>query len=461
MQLTGKTRKQLVIQNLLYYGLLIVIFGLLAWMSVRYSAQSDWSAGGRNSLSEASRVVLEQLPGPVEVSAFIGEDEITRRAIRELLTRYQRYKRDLNLSFINPDTDPARVRALGISSAGELLIDYRGKTERLQQLSEQTFTNALQRLARDEERWVVFLSGHGERDPYSQANHAFSEFTRRLTDKGFNVQTHSLLENPVIPDNTHVLVIADPRSNYLPGEVEQVGQYLEMGGNLLWLAEPGNLAGLQRLADALGFSLLPGVIVDAATQTFGVSKPDFALVLNYPYTPITPDFAQFTLFPQAAGLNVYAQSSLGLQPKTFLQTLPRSWTETGPIEGTITFDENSDETSGPVTLGVSLTRLPVNNDTGSDNDPANREQRVVVIGDNDFLSNTFLGNGGNLELGLNIFNWLSHDDRFIDIKPVSAPDTQLQLSGIQVMVIAILFLIVLPLGFVVTGMAIWLKRRKK
>lgn len=460
MQLTGKTRKQLVIQNLIYYGLLIAVSGLLAWLSVRYHFQSDWSAGSRNSLSEASRIVLEQLPGPVEVSAYIGEDEVIRQAIRELLARYQRHKHDLTLNFINPDTNPAKVRTLGISSAGEMLIDYQGKTERLQQLSEQTLTNALQRLARDEERWVVFLSGHGERDPYGQANHAFSEFTRRLTDKGFHVQSLSLLENTAIPDNTHVLVIADPRIDYLPGETQQVNRYLETGGNLLWLAEPGKLAGLQPAAEMLGFSLLPGTIVDAATQTLGVNQPDFALVLNYPYTPITPDFAQFTLFPQAAGLHVHPQNPLELQSQTFLQTLPRSWTETGPIEATVTFDENSDETSGPVTLGISLNRTSGDNSRDLGN-ISKHEQRVVVIGDSDFLSNAFLGNGGNLELGLNIFNWLSLDDEFIDITPVSAPDTQLQLTGIQVMAIAILFFIALPLAFVTTGVTIWLKRRKK
>lgn len=457
MRLTGRTRKQLVMQNLLYYSLLPVMFGLLAWLSVRYSWQSDWSAGGRNTLSGASLAVLEQLPGPVEVSAFIGEDEATRQAIRELLARYQRHKRNLSLAFINPDTNPARVRALGIVSGGELLIDYRGRTERLQQLSEQTLTNALQRLARDEERWIVFLSGHGERDPYGQANHAFSEFSRRLSDKGFHVQTHSLLENPAIPGNTHALIIADPRSAYLPGEIEHIARYLQTGGNLLWLVEPGSLAGLQPLADALGFSLLPGTIVDAATQTYGIEQADFALVLSYPYTPITPDFAQFTLFPQAAGLKLHGENPLGLRSQTFLQTLPRSWTETGPIEGTVSFDENSDETPGPVTLGVSLRRSLGGTGAG---DTSGQEQRVVIIGDSDFLSNAFLGNGGNLQLGLNIFNWLSHDDQFIDIAPVSVPDTQLQLSDAQVVTIAILFFLVLPLGFVATGLAIWLKRRK-
>jgi ABC-type uncharacterized transport system involved in gliding motility auxiliary subunit len=461
MRLTGKTQTQLLLQNLLYYGLLFIIFVLLAWLSLRYSIQSDWSANNRNSLRETSQATLQQLPGPVAITVFIGEDELTRKAIRELVARYQRHKNDLDLVFINPETNPTRARALGVAESGELMIEYGGKTERLQHLTEQTFTSALQRLARGEERWAVFLTGHGERDPYGQANFAYSEFTRRLTDKGFQVITHTLLENASIPDNTHVLVIADTRSDYLPGEIAIIKKYLEDGGNLLWLTEPGETGSLQTIGTQLGISLLPGVIVDASTEVFGIGQPDFAIVMNYPNTPITANFSQYTLFPQAAGLNIDAQNILGLTPKIFLQTLPRSWTETGPITGTIQFDENTDEISGPITLGVLL-----ETDTGHahthehDNPDSQNVQRIAVISDADFLSNAYLGNGGNLELGLNVFNWLSRDDILIDIKPVSAPDTQLTLSDTQLIVIAILFLVALPLGFIVAGISIWLKRRR-
>ncbi len=461
-------QRKLLFQNIIYYLLLVLVVGMLGWLSVRYSTQFDWSASNRNTLSDSSRVVLDQLAGPVKVSVYIGEDEVTRNAIRELVERYRRYKNDLNLDFINPDLNPAQARALSIGSAGELLIEYQGKQERLQQLSEQNFTNALQRLLRSGERWIVFLSGHGERDPNDVANHALSDFARRLSDKGFNIQVLSLLEQAEIPDNTHVLVIASPQTNYLDGEVKLIKEYLERGGNMLWLLEPDNLFGLEALAEYIGISQLPGKVVDATTQLFGISQPDFALVLNYPQTPVTPDFAQFTLFPQAAGIRYDAQvDQLGFSEQAFLQTLPRSWTETGPISGRIQYDENTTEVLGPVTLGLSLSRViekPETDPDRLDNNEARSStggQRVAVVGDGDFLSNAYLGNGGNLELGLNIINWLSHDDDLIDIKPVSAPDTQLQLSNVQLIVIAVLFLLVIPFGLVSAGLIIWLRRRKK
>jgi hypothetical protein len=188
----------------------------------------------------------------------------------------------------------------------------------------------------------------------------------------------------------------------------------------------------------------------------GISAPDFALVTSYPPTPLTPGFSQFTLYPQAAALVTAADAgALDFNAQPFLRTGARSWTETGRIEGAVGFDDHTEERAGPLTLGLALSRPLGAASAGA----SKQEQRVVVVGDGDFLSNSFLGNGGNLELGLNIFNWLSHDDRFIDIAPVSAPDAQVELSTTGIVVIASLFLLALPLGLLAAGLTIWLRRR--
>ena len=86
---------------------------------------------------------------------------------------------------------------------------------------------------------------------------------------------------------------------------------------------------------------------------------------------------------------------------------------------------------------------------------------MVIVGDADFLSNQYLGNGGNLEIGTNLINWLSHDDRLIAISPRPAPDTRLELSAYSQYTIAFTFLLVLPLVLLASGVRIWLKRRKR
>ena len=84
----------------------------------------------------------------------------------------------------------------------------------------------------------------------------------------------------------------------------------------------------------------------------------------------------------------------------------------------------------------------------------------MVVGNGNFLSNTFLGNGGNLDLGVNIVNWLAGDDSLITIQPRSAADSRLEIDPVTLYLIAFSFLLALPLAFMITGAVIWWRRRK-
>jgi ABC-type uncharacterized transport system involved in gliding motility auxiliary subunit len=457
MQITRSSRRQLQLQNLMFVAGLLIFMGLLAWLSTRYSFDADWSSSGRNTLSIDSRQLLDEMPDPIHVTAFATENALVREHIGDLIGRYQRYKANVELTFVNPDAEPDRVRELGITLDGELLLAYQGRSEKVQSLSEQTLTNSLLRIARQKQRRVSFLSGHGERDPLGQANHDLGKFGQLLEQKGIVLDTLKLAETADIPADTNLLVIADPRVALLPGEIQLVHRYLQAGGNLLWLVEPGAIAGLDPVAEALGIEFLPGTIVDATTQLFGIDNPAFALIPDYPMHPITREMTSLTLYPQAAALDVSAPQEWQAEP--LLTTLDRAWTEIGPISGTIRFDEDSDERMGPLDIGFAFSRMKNKKDSGDGEGGA--EQRVIVIGDSDFLSNAYLGNGGNVELGLNLFNWLNHDDQFITVTARTASDVNLELGKTAQIIIGFGFLFGMPLLLLGSGVAIWWRRRNR
>ena len=51
-----------------------------------------------------------------------------------------------------------------------------------------------------------------------------------------------------------------------------------------------------------------------------------------------------------------------------------------------------------------------------------REQRIIVVGNGAFLANVYSGNGGNLDLGINMVNWLANEERLITVQPRAAKD---------------------------------------
>ncbi len=449
MKISRKLHQLIRLQNIIFTLLFLGAMGLLAWLSTQYTAQSDWTANAKNSLSQPSIQLLDTLNQPVEITAYVSENEILRQQISELIAKYAHHKIDISLNFINPDMRPDQAREEGITSDGELVIRYNGKRESLQQLNEQAFTNALQRLANREQRWVVFLSGHGERSPAGNSNFDLGMFANELKNKGINSQTINLASNPSIPNNTSLLVIADPQTTLLNGEVSLIEQYLASGKPLLLLSEPNQATPIEPLTTQLGIRLLPGTVVDATTQLFGIDEPTYALVTQYPNHLATQHLQAMSLFPGAAGLSVASTSKYTVEP--LLSTLERSWTETGPIEGQIKFDPDTDEQQGPIIIGYTLSHT---NELG-------KQQRMAVIGDADFLSNTFLGNGANLDLGLGLVQWLNHDDSFINIPAKTAPDTALNINDTWSLIFGLGFLFILPSVFIITGLIIWIKRKKR
>jgi len=447
MRSNRKSRFQLRLASTSFVVLLLIVVGMLMWLSRDYHWQFDWTHNHRNTLSEASRSLLKTLDKPVLITAFARDAAGVRQNIAELIARYQKYKPDIALDFVNPDTDPARVRAAGVRLDGELVIEYSNRKENLSQLSEEAFTNALARLGRGGERWVVFVTGHGERSPDRQANFDLSSWAGQLTKRGLKTRSIALGGNTAIPQNTTVLVIASPRVKFLAGEIKQIEQYLARGGNLLWLADPGPLQNLDRVAESLGVEFQRGVVVDPASQSLTGTAANFIVITHYGTHPVVQGFDLMTVFPEAAGLNV--QAPTGWEQQVILDTAPSSWIETGAQTDKLRFDPGQD-IHGPVNIAVSLTRKL-----------EDREQRVAILGDGDFLSNTFLGNGGNLELGMNLVNWLGSDDAYINVPVRTAPDLNLTLAHSAQISIVFGFLVLLPVGLLASGITIWWRRRKR
>lgn len=453
MRLNRSTRRRLWFQHLLFLLLFGGVIGLLAWLSARYPIQADWTASGRNTLSTASQALLTRLDRPIRVTAYVRDRSPLRESIIRLMGRYQRYKPDITLHFVNPDLLPDQVRQHDISVDGELYVEYGGRGEKLPHPGEQALTQTLQRLSRTQDRAVVFLEGHGERKPQGVANHDLGAFGRELEKIGIQARPLDLAKALQVPADTATLFIASPQTPLLPDEIRVVLDYVQKGGHLLWLLEPGDSVGLPALAALLGITMLPGVIMDAETPRLGIKHPAFIPIVDYGPHPITTPLRSPTLLPQAVALDV--QPSSNWQAAVLLESQSSSWTETGSLEGPLQFDPDSTERSGSLIVGVALFRpKPAANGSVA-------QQRVVILGDGDFLSNTYLGNGANLELGLNILNWLVLDEALIMIPPRVVPDPRLNLSEGALAWLAMVFLVVLPAGLIASGWLIWFYRRRR
>jgi ABC-type uncharacterized transport system involved in gliding motility auxiliary subunit len=463
MKISPHKHQQIRLKNGLITLALLCLLGTLAWLSTRYHAETDITANAGNSLSQASQKLLGSLPDKIQLTAYIKKDPSLRSQIAQLVARYKRHKANLALTFIDPDSQPEKTRELNIDAAGIIIVEYQGRTEKLHFIDESSLTNALLQLANADERWVTFLTGHGERSPDGIANFDLGQFGKELDRRKIKAQSINLATMPDIPGNSALLVLTAPAVPLLAGELDLVKRYIRQGGNLLLLTDPGNHQ-LDALQQLLGLRQLPGTLVDSKSKLYGINDPSFVLASDYLPHPITQGFQTITVYPVTAALEISEETDF--VPAELLKSASQSWTETGPIAGKIVFDADGDEKQGPIAFAYALTRPSTS--SGQDSHESSRraqgktiEQRIVVVGDGDFLSNAYIGNVGNLDMGLRMINWLIHDDRFINIPAKIASDKRLQLSQISVAIIGFGFLLVIPLLLMGTGVYIWRKRKQR
>ena len=454
----------LLLRNIAFTALLLAAAVVLYQLAAHHPLQWDMTQNTSNSLDAGSVEVLKQLPGEIRLTVYAtGQDARlgnVRKQIRDFVTLYKRYKPDIRLAFIDPVKQPEEARKVNIQVNGEMLVEYGGRIEHLTTLNEQMLTSALLRLAHSKNQLLMYLDGHGERRLDGAANHDLGEFGKRLQQNGFRISPLNLTLAQDVPGNASMLVITQPQVDLLPGEVDKLLRYIAGGGNLLWLVDAEPLHGLEHLAEKLGLLLTPGIVTDHAAEEMR-APANWALGAGYPPHPITHNFNLITVFPSARAIGWEGNGEW--QHTTLVEAAPRGWVSSRMQQGRqlptqsagspsnvsqLRFDKNRD-VPGPVAIELALQR--------NIND---RDQRIVVVGSGSFLANAYSGNGGNIDLGVNMVNWLANEEKLIAIQPRAIKDGAITLSKTWLTLISGGFLLLLPALLILVGGVLWWRRRQ-
>jgi len=425
----------------------LAVAGGLFQLAARYPIQWDVTQNALNSLEPGSVEALSLLKGPVKITVYVTEQDAQlgdmRKLIREFISLYQRYKSDISLRFVDPVKEPEEMRKASIKGNGEMVVEFAGRTEHVTTLNEQTLSGALLRLAHNRDQLLMYLTGHGERKLDGAANHDLGEFGGRLKQLGYHTSSLNLAVAQDIPANASMLVVTHPQVKMMPGEVKKLLRYIDNGGNLLWLVDAEPLRGLEPLAEKLSLTILPGIVIDPAAQDMNAPL-NWTLGSGYPPHSITRDFDLITVFPDARALSVDQNDAW--ETHMLVEGAAQGWVSDHGISKRM--NKNLD-IPGPANLAITFQRN-INN----------HEQRIIVVGSGAFLANVYSGNGGNLDLGINMVNWLADEERLITVQPHAAKDGKIILSRNQLSAMSVSFLILLPLLLVFMGALQWWRRKR-
>ena len=85
--------------------------------------------------------------------------------------------------------------------------------------------------------------------------------------------------------------------------------------------------------------------------------------------------------------------------------------------------------------------------------------QLVVFGDSQFASNTYLRYGGNWDLFMNTVNWLIGDERLVTIRPKDPEDQTVYITQRQSKRMALVVKIIVPVVVFLFGGWVMIMRR--
>ena len=453
-------------------SVLVVLAIMVAvnYLSARQNKRWDLTTNKQNSLSEQTIKVLKGLDAPVKFTVFDKQTELDR--FRGRLDAYGYESKQVSADYIDPDTRPIVAKEFDVQQYGTVVIDYKGRRERVTSDSEQDLTNGLIKAISGKERSVYFLEGHGEKDPMRTERDGYSAVADSLKRDNYKVDKLVLAQQKDVPADATAVIVAGPTSDLLPEEVEALKRYLSKAGKLMVLIDPAiaasknpELPNLQAVIKDWGVELGKNVVVDISGAT---NEPSIAVAASYPTHPITDRFATLTVYPLARSVEPVSGGVNGHTAQPIVQTSQRSWAESDLATLTsdkgVAMEPEKGDKAGPVTIGVAVSApseppAPAAGQPAPAADAPKPETRVVVFGDSDFPTNAYGGVAGNPNLFANAVNWLSQQENLIAIRPKAAQDRRVAMTARQQTMVFLTSIFLMPAIVFAAGIYTWWRRR--
>lgn len=312
---------------------------------------------------------------------------------------------------------------------------------------------------------ILFLSGNNETGITDKNDRGYSEILsnkerrRAMINEGFDVDTINL-DKQDMPGKADILVIADPTVSLTAVTLAKVKQYIEQGGNLLILTNPGRQSVINPVLSGLGVQVKPGMLVNPDKDH---SQDQIVASYSAVSRSIDDNVAQLQdakikVVLKGASALIYDKSSpFEIQP--LLQSPSTGWNKVAPINvnaPALAFNAAEGDEKGVFPVSLTLKRK-VNG----------KEQRIIVSGDADYISNVQFANierRMRLEKQYSVdllFRWLSNGQfPMLDTRP-EPKDVNITATKEQISAMIIVFKFILPAVMVLIGAIILFKRRNK
>ena len=431
--------------------------------------------------SSQAMAVVDQLQRPVRLTYFYRGQDPEGRRIKDVLEVMGRRNSLLQVRTVDPDREPSLAQSYGVRASNAGILEAEGRKLLIQTTDESDIAIGIQRVLREKVITACFLEGHNEfpmdnfefhthvegiaghshGDASSKliqtAGHGIGRLRRALEAQGYETRKVILATSPSVPENCQVLIIANPRTTFLPAESAALEAYLQRGGSLFAMFDLGFVPEprLAAVIEKLGVRLAQEAAVDPLSHYS--TDAEMVAVTVYDQNPMTANVSM-TFYPGIRPL-IPVQPKPGIKVAPLFSSSRDSYTR--PVQP-VGVREAGESTSAPRSrtdvIGPRLLAVAAEGQLpGAASDSP--RFRAVIVGDGDFASNSFLPYLSNGDLAMAMVRWLVREERSTAVATRIPVPPMILLSGAQMKGIFLMVEVLLPSLVIALGAMVWWRRR--
>jgi hypothetical protein len=480
-------RARIALNVLLQTVLAGILLCLVNYYAFNHYRRWDFSGNDKFALSSQTRQLLKTLRRPLKIIIVFTPDVPVYNNVTGLLKECQYASRGkIEIETVNPYRNFTRARELQAkykfgASENLLILDYKGRTKfvnaadmsefdqsstmlgeapRLKAFKgEQILSSALIELTEEKQSVLRVLTGHGEPDLKSEALATLRTYLER---QNLKLESLSLTGTDAIPADAAALLIIGPKYDLPEREIAMLRAVWEKKGRIFaaldpsghvprlhgFLEEAGVVPQDDRVLATVNMGTVTGVVRDVSGIFSGESK--VVKRLKGVNTMFLGNTQSLKLDAKREGLHV----------ESLIKAADGFWGETDynvdiAGGGRVEFLPSKD-ISPPLVLAAAVERGSVDDprvDVGGG--------RMVVVGNADFIHTDALSQvEPNVDLLVTSINWLLDRDNLAGVAPKSVRTFSLNLTEEQVYRLALISIVIIPLGAGLLGVIAHLRRRR-
>lgn len=418
---------------------------LILLLTYRHNIRFDLTTQRNYTLSTHAKKILDDLHQDVRLTVFVRSEDPRTPELKDLLWRITQETKRITYEFVDLNRSPALAKRYAVDRYGAIVVESGGRRRDVSNPNESLLMGALLSVTRERERFIYFLSGHGERSPDDgDRKGGMSVAKRTLEDEQFVVRTLPLMRTESVPIDATVVVMAGPRKEYLPGELEQLQGYLGRGGNFLMLLDPETPASVAAFAARFGVTTLEQVVIDPEKRLAGGEGVTLMVADLLPSFLVSATLEAPPVFSYARPLNVAADSR-----DSVIRFLTTSAASSAIAPGDVRKGSEPRAPTGAQLVGAAV--------VATEEVPG----RAIVLGDSDFATNGVIDYLGNKDLLINSINWLARDESLLAARAQSKEVGREQFFVTETQGAWSFWLatVLQPALFFAAGTWVWLRRR--